>query len=144
MTGNKSSQKNVFIRKVKILKAPKFDLGKLMEVHGDYSTEDVGVKMERPAEEPVEAVAEAKQEKKRREQQRKAEESREIYLDAWEENVGSRATLRKSLSLTREREREQEREIVRVCASECERKEKERRGEEGYLFPRWWCWGCDY
>ncbi|KAJ8618236.1 hypothetical protein MRB53_014422 [Persea americana] len=43
---------NVFIRKVKILKAPKFDLGKLMEVHGDYS-EDVGVKMERPAEETV-------------------------------------------------------------------------------------------
>ncbi|KAM7256191.1 hypothetical protein ACFE04_011932 [Oxalis oulophora] len=41
---------NVFIRKVKILKAPKFDLGKLMEVHGDYS-EDVGTKMERPAEE---------------------------------------------------------------------------------------------
>ncbi|KAF5947247.1 hypothetical protein HYC85_013204 [Camellia sinensis] len=49
---------NVFIRKVKNLKAPKFDLGKLMEVHGDYSTEDVGVKMERPAEEPVEAAAE--------------------------------------------------------------------------------------
>ncbi|MFS7894855.1 putative ribosomal protein S3Ae [Helianthus anomalus] len=43
---------NVFIRKVKILKAPKFDIGKLMEVHGDYS-EDVGVKMERPADEPV-------------------------------------------------------------------------------------------
>ncbi|CAL9115906.1 unnamed protein product [Musa textilis] len=40
---------NVFIRKVKILKAPKFDLGKLMEVHGDYK-EDAGVKMERPAE----------------------------------------------------------------------------------------------
>ncbi|XP_043717819.1 40S ribosomal protein S3a-like [Telopea speciosissima] len=43
---------NVFIRKVKILKAPKFDLGKLMEVHGDYS-EDVGVKVDRPAEEPM-------------------------------------------------------------------------------------------
>ncbi|KAI3837615.1 hypothetical protein MKX03_029740 [Papaver bracteatum] len=43
---------NVFIRKVKILKAPKFDLGKLMEVHGDYS-EDVGVKVDRPAEETV-------------------------------------------------------------------------------------------
>ncbi|KAG0551855.1 hypothetical protein BDA96_01G459300 [Sorghum bicolor] len=40
---------NVFIRKVKILKAPKFDLGKLMEVHGDYK-EDVGVKLERPVE----------------------------------------------------------------------------------------------
>jgi len=43
---------NVFIRKVKILKAPKFDLGKLMEVHGDYH-DDVGVKVERPAEETV-------------------------------------------------------------------------------------------
>jgi small subunit ribosomal protein S3Ae len=41
---------NVFIRKVKILKAPKFDLGKLMEVHGDYTKEDVGVKVDRPAE----------------------------------------------------------------------------------------------
>lgn len=28
---------NVFIRKVKILKAPKFDLNRLMDVHGDYS-----------------------------------------------------------------------------------------------------------
>ncbi|GAU15544.1 hypothetical protein TSUD_45810, partial [Trifolium subterraneum] len=43
---------NVFIRKVKILKAPKFDLGKLMEVHGDYS-EDIGTKVDRPAEETV-------------------------------------------------------------------------------------------
>ncbi|XP_026453437.1 40S ribosomal protein S3a-like [Papaver somniferum] len=43
---------NVFIRKVKILKALKFDLGKLMEVHGDYS-EDVGVKVDMPAEETV-------------------------------------------------------------------------------------------
>ncbi|CAE5966145.1 unnamed protein product [Arabidopsis arenosa] len=52
---------NVFIRKVKILKAPKFDLGKLMDVHGDYSAEDVGVKVERPAdemavEEPTEII----------------------------------------------------------------------------------------
>ncbi|PPD77826.1 hypothetical protein GOBAR_DD25246 [Gossypium barbadense] len=47
---------NVFIRKVKILKAPKFDLGKLMEVHGDYS-EDVGVKIERPADETMAEAA---------------------------------------------------------------------------------------
>uniref|UniRef100_A0ACD5XIH7 Uncharacterized protein n=1 Tax=Avena sativa TaxID=4498 RepID=A0ACD5XIH7_AVESA len=39
---------NVYVRKVKILKAPKFDLGKLMEVHGDYK-EDLGTKVERPA-----------------------------------------------------------------------------------------------
>ncbi|KHG19561.1 40S ribosomal S3a [Gossypium arboreum] len=43
---------NVFIREVKILKAPKFDLGKLMAVHGDYS-EDVRVKIERPADETM-------------------------------------------------------------------------------------------
>ncbi|RHN65559.1 putative ribosomal protein S3Ae [Medicago truncatula] len=43
---------NVFIRKVKILKAPKFHLEKLMEVHGDYS-EDVGTKVESPADEMV-------------------------------------------------------------------------------------------
>ncbi|ESW09412.1 hypothetical protein PHAVU_009G125400 [Phaseolus vulgaris] len=43
---------NVFIRKVKILKAPKFDLGKLMEIHGDYS-EDIGTKVERPVDETM-------------------------------------------------------------------------------------------
>lgn len=37
---------NVFIRKVKILKAPKFDIGRLMEVHGDF-TEEIGTKVER-------------------------------------------------------------------------------------------------
>merc|ERR1712226_401738 len=48
---------NVFIRKCKVLKAPKFGLMKLMEVHGDYS-EEAGAKIERPApivgEEPAE------------------------------------------------------------------------------------------
>ena len=42
---------NVYVRKVKILKAPKFDVTKLMEVHGDYGSEDVGGKVERPKEE---------------------------------------------------------------------------------------------
>jgi len=41
---------NVFVRKVKIIKAPKFDVTKLMEVHGDYSGEEVGKPVERPSE----------------------------------------------------------------------------------------------
>jgi len=44
---------NVFVRKVKILKAPKFDIGKLMEVHGDF-TEEIGTKVERTEEPKVE------------------------------------------------------------------------------------------
>ena len=48
---------NTYIRKCKILKAPKFDLTKLMEVHGDYS-EEVGAKIERPAEPAAETPAE--------------------------------------------------------------------------------------
>ena len=39
---------NVYIRKVKILKRPKFDVTKLMEVHGDYAGEDAGAKVDRP------------------------------------------------------------------------------------------------
>ena len=39
---------NVYIRKVKILRRPKFDVTKLMEVHGDYSGEDAGAKVDRP------------------------------------------------------------------------------------------------
>lgn len=45
-----------------MLRAPKFDVTKLMEVHGDYSTEDVGAKVERPAEDAAPAEAEAEPE----------------------------------------------------------------------------------
>ena len=39
---------NVFIRKVKVLKKPKFDLTKLMEMHGD-SGEDTGAAVDKLA-----------------------------------------------------------------------------------------------
>ncbi len=48
---------NTAIRKVKILRAPKFDITKLLEVHGDYS-EEAGQKVERPAEETAVVGAE--------------------------------------------------------------------------------------
>jgi small subunit ribosomal protein S3Ae len=41
---------NTFVRKVKLLRAPKFDVQKLMEVHGDYSQDVVSEVIERPAE----------------------------------------------------------------------------------------------
>merc|ERR1712212_823567 len=45
--------KDVHIRKVKVLKKPRFDLGKLLEMHGESgksvsSGEDVGSKVDRP------------------------------------------------------------------------------------------------
>lgn len=40
---------NVFIRKVKVLQKPKFDLTKLMEMHGDVSAEDTGAALDKVA-----------------------------------------------------------------------------------------------
>ena len=37
----------VHIRKVKLLKQPKFDLGALMVLHGEASTDEQGQKVER-------------------------------------------------------------------------------------------------
>ncbi|KAM0752442.1 40S ribosomal protein S1 [Meredithblackwellia eburnea MCA 4105] len=44
---------NVYIRKVKILKAPKFDISKLMELHGDSTAEDTGAKVKSEFVEPT-------------------------------------------------------------------------------------------
>jgi len=40
---------NVYIRKVKMLKKPKFDLTKLMELHGDSGSEDTGAALDKIA-----------------------------------------------------------------------------------------------
>lgn len=47
----------IYVRKVKMLRTPKFDAGKLMEIHGDTSApkEDKGAKMDEPAE-PAEPI----------------------------------------------------------------------------------------
>ena len=45
---------NVAIRKCKVLKTPRFDLQKLLEVHGDYSEEIVAAAVDRPEEEAEE------------------------------------------------------------------------------------------
>ncbi|DBA68226.1 hypothetical protein WJX79_000478 [Trebouxia sp. C0005] len=48
---------SVYVRKVKILRAPRFDVTKLMEVHGDYS-EEIGAKVDRPTEDTTATDAE--------------------------------------------------------------------------------------
>jgi len=47
---------NTYIRKVKMLKTPKYDLTKLMDIHGDTVTEDLGAATAEPAAAPVEVV----------------------------------------------------------------------------------------
>jgi small subunit ribosomal protein S3Ae len=49
---------NVFIRKVKTIKTPRFDLTKLMELHGDAGTEDAGhaIKQDAPLVAPIEGA----------------------------------------------------------------------------------------
>ncbi|KAJ5081411.1 hypothetical protein NUU61_009675 [Penicillium alfredii] len=44
---------NVHIRKVKLLKSPKFDLGALLSLHGESATDDKGQKVEREFKEQV-------------------------------------------------------------------------------------------
>jgi len=44
---------NVYVRKVKLLKAPKFDLGALLALHGDSATDDSGQKVEKEFKETV-------------------------------------------------------------------------------------------
>ncbi|PYI10106.1 40S ribosomal protein S3Ae [Aspergillus sclerotiicarbonarius CBS 121057] len=44
---------NVHIRKVKLLKSPKFDLGALLNLHGESTTDDKGHKVEREFKEQV-------------------------------------------------------------------------------------------
>jgi small subunit ribosomal protein S3Ae len=43
----------VHIRKVKLLKAPKFDLGALLGLHGESGEDDSGRKVEREFKEPA-------------------------------------------------------------------------------------------
>lgn len=47
---------NVFVRKVKVLKLPRFDANKLMEIHADVAVEDTGKKVEKAAEAEAEAA----------------------------------------------------------------------------------------
>jgi small subunit ribosomal protein S3Ae len=43
----------VYVRKVKLLKAPKFDLGALLALHGESTADESGQKVEREFKEQV-------------------------------------------------------------------------------------------
>lgn len=45
--------KDCYIRKVKMLKKPKFDIARLMELHGDAANEDTGAGVSRPEDAPL-------------------------------------------------------------------------------------------
>lgn len=49
----KLTNTQVHIRKVKLLKSPKFDLGALLNLHGESATDDKGHKVEREFKEQV-------------------------------------------------------------------------------------------
>lgn len=49
----KANDRQVHIRKVKLLKAPKFDLGALLNLHGESTTDEQGQKVEREFKEQV-------------------------------------------------------------------------------------------
>lgn len=48
-----TTRQQVHIRKVKLLKQPKFDLGALMALHGEATTDEQGQKVEREFKERV-------------------------------------------------------------------------------------------
>ena len=48
-----SDLSKVHIRKVKLLKQPKFDLGALLNLHGESTTDEQGQKVEREFKEQV-------------------------------------------------------------------------------------------
>ena len=48
-----AKKSQVHIRKVKLLKAPKFDLGALLGLHGESTTDESGQKVEREFKEPA-------------------------------------------------------------------------------------------
>jgi len=59
--------KDVLIRKVKIMKKPKFDITKLMEMHGDSGGDDAGVALGRPEAEDAKNALSAEMEETKEE-----------------------------------------------------------------------------